>query len=525
MGTSDLALAAPAQGLQRLRARLAVYIGRIAVLAGRHPLAVGALGTLLSLGAVGLTFVTLAAGRQDTIDHACDTSRNVISILSNDVQHNFELADVSLQAVTAGLRDPAIMKLAPEIRHKVLFERAASARYISAVSALDENGNVIEYGAGKPPTANLADRDYFYVHAQNRDAGLFISRPYHSRLRNHAASIALSRRVEKADGSFGGIAVIAIDIGYFQQLLDRLDVGTSGAAFIIRNDGTMVARTPALRNSTQFVVFRSAIMRRMLQSQRGSYEAVSPFDGITRIYTFARIPGTALIAAVAPAEKDILVEWKRRSIIVGASALFVSATFIVVIWLLAFALRDRAAMQSRLEHMAQTDSLTGLNNRRTLDKVLLTEWQRMQRTGREVSILFIDVDHFKKYNDAYGHAVGDEALKRIAAGLARHLKRPGDSVARYGGEEFVAVLPETGERGALNVAEAIRREIEVCHSAEGVRRIPAMTVSIGCGAATLAGDLSLEAFMRRIDSALYAAKAAGRNRVVAAEPAVALAEV
>jgi diguanylate cyclase (GGDEF)-like protein len=257
----------------------------------------------------------------------------------------------------------------------------------------------------------------------------------------------------------------------------------------------------------------------MLDNQSGSYPGVSPIDGMTRDYTFAHIPGTSLIAVVAPAEQDVLGEWRRRSEIVGAPALFVSTTFIVVVWLLAFALRDRSAMQSQLEHLAQTDSLTGLDNRRALDKTLLTEWLRMKRTGRELSVLFIDADHFKKYNDQHGHAVGDYALKRIAAALAQHLERPGDSVARYGGEEFVAVLPNTGERGALNVAEAIRREVEVCHDPAGQRRIPAVTVSIGCGTADQASDASLEAFMRRADAALYTAKAAGRNRVVSAATA------
>jgi diguanylate cyclase (GGDEF)-like protein len=518
MPTSDRA-PPPVRGFQRLRSDLAARVSRVAVLAGRHPLAVGALGSLLSLGAVGLTLVTLAAGRQDAIDHARETSRSVISMLSSDVQHNFELADLSLQAVAAGLRDPVVMNLDPDIRHKVLFDRTATARYISAVSALDAHGNVVEYGAGAPPKANLADRDYFYVHERSPDVGLYISKPYYSRLRNRAGSIALSRRIEKADGSFGGIAVIAVDLNYFQQLLDKLDVGTNGVAAIIRNDGTIVARSPALKNAAQFFVLEAPALRRMLEHQSGSCEAVSAVDGISRLYTFARIPGTTLMAAVAPAEDEILAEWKRRSEIVGASALFVSATFVVVIWLLAFALRDRTAMQSRLEHMAQTDSLTGLNNRRTLDKVLLTEWQRMQRTGREMSVLFIDADHFKKYNDQHGHAVGDQALKRVAAALERHLQRPSDSVARYGGEEFVAVLPDTGERGALNVAEAIRREIEACHAADGARRIPVVTVSIGCGTAGQAGDASLDAFMRRTDAALYAAKTAGRNRVVAAGPA------
>ncbi|SDG11234.1 sensor domain-containing diguanylate cyclase [Paraburkholderia phenazinium] len=516
MQTSDRAPPPPVRGLQRLHRYLGARVTRVAVLAGRHPLAVGALGSLLALGAFALTLVTLAAGRQDALDHARDTSRSVISMLSNDVQHNFELADLSLQAVAAGLRDPLVMQLDPNIRHKVLFDRTSTAHEISAVSALDANGNVVEYGAGTPPKANLADRDYFYVHQQSRDLGLYFSKPFHSRLRGGASSIALSRRIDHADGSFAGVAAIAISLDYFQQVLDKLEVSPHGISMIVRADGTIVARSPQITSSTRFLMVRSAPFLRLLQGESGSFSAVSPIDGITRLYTFARIPGTPLIAVIAPAEQDVLAEWQRRSEIVGASALLVSGTFIVVIWLLAFALRDRGAMQSRLEHMAQTDSLTGLNNRRALDRVLLTEWQRMQRTGRELSVLFIDADHFKRYNDQHGHALGDLALQRIAAALARHLRRPGDTVARYGGEEFVAVLPDTDERGALNVAEAIRRDIEVCHSIDAKRRIPAVTVSIGCGTARQGRDTSLDAFMRRADAALYVAKTSGRNRVAAA---------
>lgn len=516
MQTSDRAPSPPARGLQRLHKYLGARLGRVAVLAGRHPLAVGALGSLLALGAFALTLVTLAAGREDALDHARDTSRGALSILSNDVQHHFELADLSLQAVAAGLRDPLVMQLDPDIRHKVLFDRTTTAHHMSVVSALDANGNVVEYGPGAPPKANGADRDYFYEHQQHRDLGLYISRPYHSRLRGGASSIALSRRIDNADGSFAGVAVIAVNLDYFQQLLDKLEVSPHGVSLIVRADGTIVTRSPQITGATGFPTVRSAQVLRLLQDPSGSFSAVSPIDGITRLYTFARIPGTPLIAVVAPAEEDVLGEWQRRSEIVGASAMLVCGTFIVVIWLLAFALRDRGAMQSRLEHMAQTDSLTGLNNRRALDGVLLTEWQRMQRTGRELSVLFIDADQFKRYNDQHGHALGDLALQRIAAVLARHLKRPGDSAARYGGEEFVAVLPDTDERGALSVAETIRRDIEVCHSVDAKRRIPALTVSIGCGTARQGRDSSLDAFMRRADAALYVAKTSGRNRVAAA---------
>ncbi|HEY1998927.1 MAG TPA: sensor domain-containing diguanylate cyclase [Paraburkholderia sp.] len=493
-------------------------MSRFAMRAVRHPLAVGAVGSVLALGAFALTLVTLVAARQDAIDHARDTSQSVISVLSSDVQRNFELADLSLQAVASGLRDPAVMRLDSEIRHKVLFDRSTTARYVSSISALDANGNSVEYGTGTPPKGNLSDRDYFLVHEHARNVGLYVSAPYLSRLRNGAPSIALSRRIDKADGSFGGVAVIAVNIEYFRQLLKQVAVGPHGSSLIIRSDGSVVARNPAMTGLTGFFILKSPTFRRMLDNPSGSYAARSPLDGVTRLYTFARIPGTPLIAVVAPAEADVLSAWRARSLMVGACALFVSVAFVIVVWLLAFALRDRAAMQSQLEHMAKTDSLTGLSNRRALDKVLVTEWQRMRRTGRDMSVLFIDADHFKKYNDEHGHALGDQALQRIAACLERHLRRPGDLAARYGGEEFVAVLPDTGTRGAHDVAEAIRREVEACHVGASPTSIPAVTVSIGCGTVDHSRDATLDAFMQRADAALYAAKTAGRNRVVMASP-------
>ncbi len=483
---------------------------------------VGALGTLLAFGACALTLLTLAAGRDDALDHARDTSAGVLAILSSDIQRNVEMADLSLQAVAAGFRDPAVMKLAPAIRRRVLFDRSTNARYVSAVSALNAHGDVVEYGSGKPPVGNLADRDYFIVHQRDPHAGLYVSRPYHSRLRGGKPSIALSRRIDDLNGGFAGVAVIAVDLDYFGALLARLPLGPHGCSFILRTDGMVVAghgATPGVPAPHPFAPLTLPDAQRLLAAPRGAFAARSPADGLMHLFTFARIPGTPLVAVVAPAEADLLRTWRQRAVIVGASALFVGAAFALVIWLLAFALRDRTAMQARLEHMAQTDALTGLDNRRALDRTLTTEWHRMRRTGRALSVLFIDADHFKAYNDEHGHAIGDEALRHIAATLTRHLRRPGDSAARYGGEEFVAVLPDTDAQGAFVVAEAIRGDIGDAH-ARGGAQLPPFTVSIGCGTAS-DDDLTLDAFMLRTDAALYAAKTSGRNRVVHAVPATA----
>ncbi|HET7716387.1 MAG TPA: diguanylate cyclase [Bauldia sp.] len=177
-----------------------------------------------------------------------------------------------------------------------------------------------------------------------------------------------------------------------------------------------------------------------------------------------------------------------------------------------------AELNRRLTALARLDGLTGLVNRRGFEETLVKEFGRSTRTGMPLSLVLIDVDHFKAFNDTYGHPAGDACLKAIARTLEASLRRPGDVAARYGGEELVAILPRTDAQGAEELGEAIRiaiRNLAIPHTATA----PGV-VSVSIGVATRAGhgDGQPEEFVRRADKALYAAKAAGRDRVVADRP-------
>jgi diguanylate cyclase (GGDEF)-like protein len=169
-----------------------------------------------------------------------------------------------------------------------------------------------------------------------------------------------------------------------------------------------------------------------------------------------------------------------------------------------------------LTQMARLDGLTGLPNRRTFDDVLDREWRRLARVGQPLSLVLFDVDHFKLYNDTYGHGGGDVCLKRVADCTIGALQRPADMVARYGGEEFVAILPDTAAAGAAAVAEAIRENV----AALGLRHeksptAPHVTVSLGYATAVPRVERPPAELVEAADRALYAAKAAGRNRAMA----------
>jgi diguanylate cyclase (GGDEF)-like protein/PAS domain S-box-containing protein len=169
-----------------------------------------------------------------------------------------------------------------------------------------------------------------------------------------------------------------------------------------------------------------------------------------------------------------------------------------------------------MESLVVVDALTGISNRRRFDEVLSTEWRRALREGDKLSLLLIDADHFKRYNDTYGHVRGDSCLKQIAEAAMDVVLRPGDLVARYGGEEFAVVLPGTDEMGAKAVAE------DICQAIRS-RRLPhegnapgIVTVSVGCATVVPQRGKAPQDLIESADQALYRAKGRGRNRVVVA---------
>ncbi|MEE2732844.1 MAG: diguanylate cyclase [Pseudomonadota bacterium] len=167
----------------------------------------------------------------------------------------------------------------------------------------------------------------------------------------------------------------------------------------------------------------------------------------------------------------------------------------------------------QLKELSIKDGLTGLYNRRHFDELLKTEYQRSFREKSTITVLMMDIDHFKKLNDRYGHQCGDECLKRFARVVADALRRPPDFVARYGGEEFVALLPGTDEAGGQVVAENIRAAVASI-AVEWEGQSITMTTSIGVASRVPSDRHDSESLLKTADANLYQAKEAGRNRVV-----------
>jgi len=171
-----------------------------------------------------------------------------------------------------------------------------------------------------------------------------------------------------------------------------------------------------------------------------------------------------------------------------------------------------------LERLLAQDALTEIHNRRKFDQALDMEWRRCARADAPLSVVLLDVDHFKAFNDTLGHTVGDECLRSVAKALQSALFRPGDTLARYGGEEFVAVLPATDSAGAQEVAERFRSSVEAMQTPHpSSRTADVVTVSVGVATLHPAGVQDApQVLTEHADAALYEAKNSGRNRVKAA---------
>ncbi|WP_175750374.1 sensor domain-containing diguanylate cyclase [Burkholderia pyrrocinia] len=483
------------------------------------PYSIVAVGMVIACALMGLCVLQLAQSRHDALERASETSRNLGLLAERDIERNFELYDLSLQALIHGLQRPDVRAASPALRRGVLFDHAMTAQFLGSQLVLDADGNIILDSANDVPRkGNFADRKYFTVHRDNPNVGLYVSGPFASRLRSGMLIITLSRRISNPDGSFAGIALIAVNLEYFHQLFAGLSLGPHGSMSLIGKDGIMVMRQPYDVRTIGRDISKAATFRRFQTAPEGSFSETASIDGVRRLYYFKHLSRLPLIIMVAEAEQDIYAAWRHRAVTIGALVATFGAAFIALSFMLGAQLRRRMRAESELVLLARTDGLTGLNNRRSFGEVLDREWRRARRASSIFSLLFVDVDRFKSYNDIYGHQAGDDALAAVARCIGENIRRPVDTAARYGGEEFVVLLPDTPQTGAAQIAERIRAaidELELEHAGSEYGRV---TASIGLASWTPDLEDEPSAVIKAADEALYYAKATGRNKVATFQP-------
>lgn len=475
------------------------------------------------LGAVVVVALLMAAvcafvlfqSREDALNRAHETSRNLGVIAQHDIERNFELYDLSLQAVVKWIDDPDVMNLPWKLRNGFLFDQAASASYLEPILVLDSQGNVvIDSKSEFPPKLNLSNRKFFKQLRDHPDLGLYVSDPQPSQLRPTMTSIVLGRRLSGSDGSFKGVVLIEIDTDYFRALFTTISLGPRSLMALLDRDGAILTRLPYAREAIGRNISSINIFENFRTGKEGFFPAVSSFDGEKRFYYFKNFSTLPFIVVIAEAEQDIYATWERRAIAISAMMTVLLAGLVGLAVALIAQLQQRTRAEAKVTLLARTDGITGLNNRRAFDEILNQEWRRAKRTQNVLSLLFMDIDWFKSYNDTYGHQAGDKALMAVAGAIACIIHRPADYSARYGGEEFVVVLPDTGSDDAQRMAEKVRTaiyDLSIEHAGSQYGRV---TISVGVATWTPGDDGDANSLVRSADQALYGAKMTGRNRVM-----------
>ncbi|PWK31391.1 diguanylate cyclase (GGDEF)-like protein [Pseudomonas sp. OV226] len=479
------------------------------------------LGSLLTVIAI-LSIVAFLLIREhaNAQQSATRSATTIAQLIDADVLRTVELYDLTLQGLIAASQREDLKQVSPQIRHMVLFDRSTTARFKGDILLLNQHGEVIaDSSLIEPKPGNFADRDYFLAHAFNRDTGMFISRPFKPRCDcddSEEWRISFSRRISSSTGEFLGVAVASMRLAYFEQLFNSLDIGNDSTLSIINDDGILLAQKPHLINDPIGKNFagRPNIVR-ILREGAGSFDSVSSVDHLQRLYTFSRVGNLPLTVIVALSGNEVFATWKRTALVISGATGVLCIGLLWLTWLLCRELRLRHHAELELALLAATDALTGVANRRTLDQTLRHEWFRAQRSAKPLSVMMIDADHFKAFNDRHGHQGGDDALRAVAKVICANVRRPSDLVARYGGEEFSVILPETDTAGARQIAEKIRTAVEQMPLVAGDET--PITVSIGISTWTTEKEISLEQLLFVADKALYQAKEGGRNRVVASQ--------
>ena len=476
--------------------------------------------------AVCLTIVALEGWRDwsERREEFTQIEAEMANLAKSLVQHaedTFELADAILVDIVDRIEyDGATTNVITQM-DGFLAERIQTLRRFKSLTVYGEDGTLL--GSSLPGhryKVNGKDLSFFRHHSTSASNSWYFG----PLIRDPLGSdwiLTISRRFSRADGSFGGVVVASIPHLYFSSFFGRFDVGARGTITLFHTDGTLLSRYPSReaaigRNTAYEPWFKIGVAT-------GAFEYLSPIDGLQRIGGYQRnhIFPIGVLASVS--REEALAGWNREFIFrtIGVSLL---VTVIACLgWSLSWQLKRREKAEAELSVLAATDGLTGLANRRTFDKALEAEWLRAARHNMPLSLLLMDIDRFKRFNDSYGHQAGDKCLQMVARILAGAMKRPGDLVARYGGEEIAMLLPATNQDGAAAVAEDVRSRVEalaIPHDGN----LPACVLTISIGTATLRPSFELvnadpKMLISLADQALYQAKLKGRNQVSIADAA------
>ncbi|WP_414471853.1 diguanylate cyclase [Microvirga sp. M2] len=475
---------------------------------------------VICLAIVGLEGWRDWTERQQEFARIESEMQNLARSLAQHAEDTFDLADAILVDIVDRLERQGAEANSMIGMQEFFSERIQTLQALKALTVYGANGFVLGSSLPGHKRVNVTNTVFFQHHAASPARKWFFGPLIRDPLGGDWI-LTMSRRLNKPDGTFSGVVQVSIPPRYFGNFFGRMDLGSQGAIVMFgTTDGKILSRYPYFEKA---IGIETETSEWLTGSPSGSRFYVSPIDRVPRLAGYQRNHVYPVVVLSAVSQQEALRNWtlELQLRLLGVAVLI--GIICLLGWRLARELSRREQVEAELAILAATDGLTGLANRRTFDSRLEIEWLRAARDGIPLSLLLIDVDQFKAYNDLYGHQQGDACLRKVTAVIAGGVTRPGDFVARYGGEEIVVLLPDTNEDDAIRVAEKIRAGVEALalhHEANA----PTYTLTISIGSVTqrpatdrsLAGPAGL---IDMADKALYQAKQSGRNRVSVAKAA------
>ncbi|MCC8441324.1 sensor domain-containing diguanylate cyclase [Xanthomonas cannabis] len=466
---------------------------------------------------LGSEYWSIHEERASALRSAEAQSLNLANSLAQHASDTLSIADAVLSGLVSRVEHDQGKNGAHSAMHEFLVREARRSDRLHGIFIYAADGSWVSSSLDSTPrTHNNADRAYFRYHRDHRDALSLAGPPVRSRS-DGSWVMTLSRRLNDSDGEFAGVVLVTLQLKYFQNYYSTFEVGPNGTIGMTNDDGIVLVRRPDKHDVIGTSIAGTSIYVTMRARKHGTATYRSPIDGVERISSFAPARPYPLTVLTGVSVDDALDNWRQAAtqrIVIAALGCIVLLG--VGIWL-DLQLRRMHRNEAKLSSEAWVDALTGIANRRAFDYRLSQALREAVHLQSPLSVLMIDVDHFKLYNDTYGHVNGDACLRLIAGAIAACSRRSEDVAARYGGEEFGMILPHTDAAGALRLADAVRSAV----AGLGLMHLSSPTsahVTVSVGAATFEpGETpqTPDAIVHDADSALYRAKQSGRDRTSA----------
>ncbi|MHC8354267.1 sensor domain-containing diguanylate cyclase [Pseudomonas sp. LB3P81] len=463
---------------------------------------------------------------RSSFSSARDSVTNLARATAQHAEDAIRQVDVLTAALSERVEGDGLQNLNIPRIHNLLVEQSRIMPQLHGLFIYGADGQwIVTDKEVTPEPANNADRDYFQYHRTHDDGDVHIGEVVRSRSTNDLI-IPISRRLNNPDGSFAGVLLGTIKVSYFVDYYGDFKIDNKGALVLAMRNGTILVRRPFIESVVGKSLANSEIFKSYLpNSNEGVAEAKAVVDDTERLYGYRALTTYPLVVEAGLSRESITAPWRRDLLKTGFVLVFLIAVLAVFGLIVLSQLRQRMGVERELRHahkamrdMALTDSLTGLGNRRRLDTALLDEIRLAQRNGSTLALILLDVDYFKRYNDRYGHAAGDDCLSAVGRAIQQAIKRPGDLAARYGGEEFAVLLPNTDSAGAIQVAQDVLEAIRALDIEHSEHPLGKVTASAGITVRQPSiEDVTPVTLIKTADACLYSAKQSGRNRWCCAE--------